>query len=244
MDAGADLSEIERQIGGETSGMKIKKGRISVNGTKLYCQVSGHGAPLIMMHGNGETHEIFDRAIPLLSERFTVYAIDSRGHGKSAPVSEYHYEDMAEDIRAFIRVMNLKSPYFYGFSDGAIIGLLLASSSPGLLSHLILSGVNLNPRGIRTGWRWLFECIYYMTKDPKMKMMLEEPNISLEELGHISIPTAVIAGGRDMVKRSHIKSIAAAIKGSRLIILPFHGHGSYIVHREKIARLILQIWRR
>ena len=32
--------------------------------------------PLLLLHGNGETHAIFDRAMPLLAERFTVYALD------------------------------------------------------------------------------------------------------------------------------------------------------------------------
>lgn len=216
---------------------------ITVNGINLYYETCGQGKPLIMMHGNGESHTIFDRAIPLLAKHFTVYAIDSRGHGESDKVLEYHYADMVEDIKDFIKKLELKSPYFYGFSDGAIIGILLAALDPSLLSHLILSGANLCPTGIRTGWLGLFRCIYRFTKEPKMKMMLEEPNISLEDLQHIVIPTTVIAGSRDMVKRSHTKTISAHIRGSKLMILPWNGHGSYIVHKDKIAHLILDIWK-
>ncbi|MEG0513956.1 MAG: alpha/beta hydrolase, partial [Clostridia bacterium] len=101
-----------------------------VNEIKLYYEVSGIGTPLLLLHGNGENHKIFDKAIPLLSEHFTVYAIDSRGHGQSDAVSQYHYDDIAEDVKCFIDKLKLKNPVFYGFSDGGIIGVLLAAKYP------------------------------------------------------------------------------------------------------------------
>ena len=81
---------------------------ITVNNVRLYYEVTGSGAPLVMVHGNGETHEIFDRAVPLLAEHFTCYLLDSRGHGLSQKVEEYHYEDMAEDVFQFIQALGLE----------------------------------------------------------------------------------------------------------------------------------------
>ena len=71
---------------------------IDINNVKLYYDVVGTGSPLILIHGNGESHEIFDEAVKLLSEHFTCYLLDSRGHGQSQKVSEYHYADMAEEL--------------------------------------------------------------------------------------------------------------------------------------------------
>lgn len=214
---------------------------ITVNGLRLFYTATGQGTPLIMLHGNGETHEIFDRAIPILAKYHTVYAVDARGHGQSDPVKEYHYDDIAEDMRCLIGALSLNKPVFYGFSDGGIVGLLLAFRYPDLLSRLIVSGANLNPEGIRPGWLWLFRKIFQKTGDAKMRMMLEEPNITPEQLSRITVPTAVLAGGRDMVLRSHTRLIASCVPGSTLQILPLYGHGSYIVHRRKIAHLILDI---
>lgn len=210
-----------------------------VNEIKLYYEVSGTGMPLLLLHGNGENHKIFDKAIPLLSERFTVYAIDSRGHGQSDAVSEYHYDDMAEDVKCFIDKLKLKNPILYGFSDGGIIGVLLAAKYPHLLSQIIISGTNTNPEGIRTGWLKLFQGINAIVKDSKMTMMLQEPNITAEMLQRIIIPTTVLAGSHDMVKRSHTEYIANNIPSSKLHILQGEGHGSYVVHSTKIAKLIL-----
>ena len=44
---------------------------IDINNVKLYYDVVGTGSPLILIHGNGESHEIFDEAVKLLSEHFT-----------------------------------------------------------------------------------------------------------------------------------------------------------------------------
>lgn len=211
-----------------------------VNNLDLYYEKAGMGQPLILLHGNGETHRIFDKAIPLLGEHFTVYALDSRGHGQSEAPLEYHYADLAEDVKCFIQGLELERPILYGFSDGGIIGLLLAAKYPQLLSRMIISGANATPDGIRMGWLKLFRGINAVVKDPKMDMMLAEPHITAEMLQSIAIPTAVLAGSRDMVKRSHTEYIAAQITGSTRRILQGEGHGSYIVHSTKIAKLILE----
>lgn len=211
---------------------------ININGTDIFYEKSGSGPPFILLHGNGETHKIFNKAVPLLAERFTVYALDTRGHGQSGKVSQFHYADIVGDVRCFAEALGLESPALYGFSDGGIVGLLLAAQYPNLLSRLIVSGANLCPNGIRAGWLLLFKLIYRFTKDPKIKMILKEPNIAPELLQKITIPTLVLAGSRDMVKRGHTKEISAAIPGSELRILPWQGHGSYIVNSSKIARIL------
>ena len=210
-----------------------------VNNTNLYHEKYGAGRPLLLLHGNGETHKIFDKATPLLAEHFTVYAIDSRGHGQSDAVMEYHYDDFAEDIRCFINDLKLERPILYGFSDGGIVGLLLAAKYPQLLSQIIISGANITPDGIRAGWLKLFRFINAIVKDPKITMMLKEPNITAEMLGCIVIPTTVLAGSRDMVKQNHTQYIADNIPNSKLHILMGEGHGSYVLHSTKIVKLIL-----
>lgn len=136
---------------------------------------------------------------------------------------------------------------FYKFSVDerriiyGIVGLLLAAKYPQLLSQIIISGANLDPKGLCTGWLKLFLCINVSVKDPKMTMILKDPNITAEMLSHIVIPTTVLAGSRDMVKRNHTQYIADNIPNSRLHILRGEGHGSYVLHSTKIARMILDI---
>ena len=80
---------------------------IKVNGITLEYSKEGTGEPLILLHGNGEDHHIFDKLAEKLKEKFTVYAIDSRNHGKSSMTDDYSYETMAEDIFSFINALEL-----------------------------------------------------------------------------------------------------------------------------------------
>ena len=43
----------------------------------------GSGAPLILLHGNGEHSGYFDSQIEVLSRAYRVITIDTRGHGRS-----------------------------------------------------------------------------------------------------------------------------------------------------------------
>ena len=217
---------------------------INVNNVNLYYDVVGTGSPLILIHGNGESHEIFDEAVKLLSEHFTCYLLDSRGHGQSQKVSEYHYADMAEDVYQFIQALSLQNITFYGFSDGGIIGLLLASRYPDLFGRMIISGANTSPAAI-SGWveeafqNWR----QIMKKSALFKLMMTEPDITREQLAAIQIPTLVLAGSEDVIDEADTRFIAESIPGAALRILPGEDHDSYIVGSTKVAELILEFCR-
>lgn len=213
---------------------------IKVNGIELYYEVIGNGEPLVMIHGNSETHEIFHEAAEVLSQYFTCYLIDSRGHGVSEAVSEFHYDDMAEDVHAFIEALHLKHVTYYGFSDGGIIGILLACKYPQLFERMIISGANTHPKAMKKLTYLVFKVIAFFNRSPLFKLMLTEPNITKEQLQAIRIPTLVLAGSKDVVLESDTRFIANNIQNAVLKILDGEGHGSYIVHNTKVAELILE----
>ena len=212
---------------------------IEVNDIDIYYEVLGHGEPLIMIHGNGEDHKIFYKAANILKDHFTCYLIDSRGHGKSDKVSKFHYEDMASDIYQFINKLALKEVNYYGFSDGGIIGLLLASKYPDLLKTMIISGANTKPEALKPLLLKVFRFINRLKNNPLFSLMLNEPHISKEELNKIKTPTLVLAGEKDLILEEETLYIHEEIENSKLIILPKENHASYIVNSEKIAYLIL-----
>ena len=210
-----------------------------INDQNLYYEVKGEGRPLLMIHGNTEDHTIFNEAAEVLKEHFTVYLLDSRGHGQSGKVKEIHYEQMADDVAEFLKQLDLHDAVYYGFSDGGIIGLLLASRTD-RVSQMILSGTNITPDGVVPWLRKLVKVLYFFSRDPRMKMVLEEPHISPEELQAIKIKTTVVAGEKDAITYEETKIIADNIPDAKLIIIPGAGHGSYIVHKAEIADLILE----
>ena len=96
---------------------------INVNNVNLYYEVYGDGDPIMLLHGNSETHEIFDKLIEKLKDKYKVYAIDSRCHGKSEDTKIISYELMRDDVICFIKKLNISKPILYGFSDGGNIGV-------------------------------------------------------------------------------------------------------------------------
>ncbi|MBR5422872.1 MAG: alpha/beta hydrolase [Clostridia bacterium] len=214
---------------------------ITVNGVRLYYEVTGAGRPLVMAHCNSMDHKIFRRAVKVLEQRFTVYCPDSRDHGRSEKVKTLHYEDMAEDMYRFITALELEKPVFYGFSDGGIIGLLLASDHPDLLSALIVSGASLRPDSTKDLPMRFFKFWSHVDRSDKMQIMMREPDITDEILGRIRVPTFVTAGEKDVIKLSHTEHIANTVPGAQLKIFPKAGHTGYIVNSEKIAEYILSV---
>ena len=218
---------------------------VFVNGVTLHYETAGEGRPVILVHGNGEDHHIFDVGIAqLVKAGYKVYAPDSRGHGANKPLSEYHYADMAEDIYQFICALNLEKPAFYGFSDGGIIGLLLVTSHPGCVGALAISGTNLSPDGLIPSFLEEYTAINAVEKDPLLTLMLTEPHIDPEALKKIAIPVLVTAGENDLILPSETEKIAALIPNSTLVILEGEEHGSYIVDSDIMAKLLIDFLNR
>ena len=212
---------------------------LSVNGVTIYYETAGEGDPVILLHGNGGSHKDLHTEIRQLTEAgYRVYAPDSRGQGKSSSAEEYHYADMADDVFCLIQEWKLDKPALYGWSDGGIIGLLTEIRHPGTLGALAISGANVSPDGLEDSFlnpiRFISPVAGSLTQ-----MILNEPNISADELASIRIPVLVTAGSDDIVKREHTEMIAASIPDAELMILEGESHGSYIVGSTKMGELII-----
>ena len=211
--------------------------KINVNGIEMYYEKYGQGRPLVMVHGNSMDHNEFKNSFWQLRSYFTVYAVDSRGHGLSTKVDELHYEDMADDMVAFMDQLDLRDVVFFGHSDGAIIGLLAAMKTD-RIGLLLAGSANITPQGVAVWVRLLEKGIYTVTKNPKVLMMMKEPNILPADLATIKVPTVVIAGSKDIIKREETQIIADSIPGAKLRILEGDGHTSYVTKKYRLASII------
>ncbi|MCL2333874.1 MAG: alpha/beta hydrolase [Candidatus Methanoplasma sp.] len=211
---------------------------VHVNGVEIYYEIDGDGSPIILLHGNGEHHRIFDRLVDDLKKNHKVFSMDTRGHGESEKVDSFHYSDMVEDVAAFIRELRIERPIVYGFSDGGIVGLMLASKYPDILSGLIASGPNLTPKDVILKERLPMRIVNIFKRDPKVKMMIEEPNITDEDLMRIKVPVLITVAEKDIITISHAEHIANTVGNGSLIIVPYEDHASYIVHSDRLFPLI------
>lgn len=95
-----------------------------INGTKLYYQIKGQGAPILFLHPPLMTGHTFAYQQHQLAEHFQVITFDIRGHGKS-PYSEapITYSLIAEDIRQLMDNLAIQKAYLCGYSTGGSIAL-------------------------------------------------------------------------------------------------------------------------
>lgn len=212
---------------------------IEVNGVSLVYEVHGEGLPVVLLHGNGGSHHDLDTlAAQMAHAGYRVWAIDSRGQGDNAPLPEYHYKDMAEDVYCFCQQLGIRRPIVYGWSDGGIVALLLEILHPGTADCMAISGANITTDCAADPDQW--DSFTADSQNPLVAMMLNEPNISPEEMATIQCPVLVMAGEHDLISEAHTRMIASQLPNSRLMILPGENHGSYIWNSPKVGEILLR----
>ncbi|MBD5162576.1 MAG: alpha/beta hydrolase [Oscillibacter sp.] len=194
--------------------------------------MQGAGPPLLLLHGNGEDGSYFVHQTDYFSRRYTVYAIDTRGHGKTPRgTAPFTIAQFAEDLLDFVNEHDMAQVRLLGFSDGANIALSFALANPERVRRLVLNGANLDPSGVKPGVQIPIILGYrlaslFAKRDPKAKrnaellgLMVDHPHIDPAALGDLHVPTLVIAGTRDMIKDSHTMLIANSLPNSRLEVI-------------------------
>ena len=199
---------------------------------KLHYIEKGTGFPLILLHGNGENSEYFEHQIAYFSNKYRVIAIDTRGHGRS-PRGEapFTIRQFAEDLYEFLRMHKIEKAHFLGFSDGGNIALCFALKYPEYVDHLILNGANLNSKGVKFGVQLPIEIGYRIAsvfgkRDERARknaemlgLMVNDPNVKKEELRNLKMPVLVIAGTKDMIRKSHTRMIYERLCNAELVLL-------------------------
>lgn len=206
--------------------------KIRINNISLFYTKSGAGPPIILLHGNGEDHSIFSELAAKLAAYYTVYSVDSRNHGQSNITDDYSYETMSKDIYEFIKALSLDPVNIVGFSDGAIIALLLAIKHNDCLLKMALLGANLKPEDFYEDILNEIQEEYEKTHAPLLKLMLEQPSIELDELTNIETPTLLVSAEDELFKPELYQSLLNSLKNSVHKIMSGHTHDSYISHND------------
>jgi pimeloyl-ACP methyl ester carboxylesterase len=216
------------------------------DGARIYFTTYGRGSPVILLHGGLASQRYWGNQVgPLAQGHHRVILIDSRGHGRSTRDGRpYTYELMASDVIAVMDVLKIRRTAVVGWSDGAIVGLVMALKDPERVTRVFAFAANMDPSGVKpdtltnpTFARFIAEArANYADVSPTPnrfsafeaainRMWDTEPNYSAADLGRIGVPTAIVDGDHDeAIKRAHTEYLARAIPGARLIILKDVSH--------------------
>lgn len=190
----------------------------------------GSGAPLLLLHGNGESGGYFLHQIDEFARYFTVYAVDTRGHGRSPRgTAPFTISQFADDLLGFMDGQGMEKARILGFSDGGNIALTFALRRPERVERLVLNGANLDPSGVKPSVQIPIVLGYKMAslfKAPKARanaemlgLMVNEPRIDAKELSALAMPVLVVVGSKDMIKAAHSRLIADSLPNGRLVTM-------------------------
>lgn len=210
----------------------------------LHVREAGHGAPLVLLHGNGESSDYFVHQIDFFSKSRRVLAVDTRGHGRSPRgTAPFTLEQFRDDLKALLDSKGIARADLLGFSDGGNVSLLFALKYPGRVNRLILNGANLFPSGVKLRVQ-LPICLGYglasliapfdrraAAEKELLGLMVTQPHITPQSLQAIAAPALVIVGDRDMIRGSHSRLIAASLPNGHLRVL----RGSHFIAHENSA---------
>ena len=238
-------------------------GSVHVNDIDMWRAEFGphDGKPVIMVHGGLANSNYFGKVIPLLvAGGFHVVAVDSRGHGRSTRSAQpYGYELMASDVVAMMDALHIPKADLVGWSDGGIIGIVMAISHPERLNRVFAFGANTVPEGLIPNFdkQGVFADYEkragdeYKALSPTpgqygsflaqvSKMWATQPHITERQLRAIHTPIAIADGRYDEgIKQSHDRYMAGAIPNARLVILPGVSHFAMLQDPPLFARAVL-----
>lgn len=102
---------------------------------------SGHGSPLVILHGLYGASDNWISVARKLEGQFTVYIPDLRNHGQSPHTSTHTYQDMADDLYQFFSDHHLSAATILGHSMGGKLAMMFAAEYPELITGLIIADI-------------------------------------------------------------------------------------------------------
>jgi valacyclovir hydrolase len=224
----------------------------------LHFEEAGAGDPLLLLHGGLGTALLHYRhEIPYFAERYRVIAPDLRGYGQSSPPRAFpldFYQRDAADMAALLEGLGTGPAHVLGWSDGAMVGLVLAAERPDLVRSLVsIAGESCILEEERANWPVLADT---STRSPRalarfvqaqgplnypgiLTRMLDGYNAVLdaggevvrERLDRIRCPVLILHGDADhVVPVKHARTLQQGIPHAELHIFPGARH---MLHRER-----------
>lgn len=226
-------------------------GYAPVNGLKMYYEIYGKGAPLVLIHGGGSTIQTtFGMVIhPLAAER-QVIAVELQGHGhttdRNLPES---FEQDADDVATLLKYLKIENADFFGFSNGGNTTIQIAIRHPGLVRKIVLGStfykrdgfypefwesirnatLNNMPVQLKEAYKKVApdtnQLSVMFTKDKTR--MVDFTDWNDDDIRSITAPVLIINGDQDVIRPEHAVKMFRLLPHARLSILP-GPHGAYI----------------
>jgi pimeloyl-ACP methyl ester carboxylesterase len=226
-------------------------GYASVDELKMYYEIHGKGAPLVLIHGAGSTiRTSFGRVLHSFANERQVIAVELQGHGHTPDINRPEtFEQDADDVAVLLKYLKIENADFIGFSNGGNTTMQIAIRYPNLVRKIILGSTFYKRDGLYPQfWESLshstikdmpqllkdayekvapdFKDLSKMYEKDK-KRMIEFKDWKAEDIHSINAPALIIINDEDVVRPEHAVEMYRLLPHARLSILPGI-HGAYI----------------
>jgi 3-oxoadipate enol-lactonase len=129
----------------------------------LWCRDEGTGPPVVLVHGAGGSHTVWNGIQGRLEKRYRVLTPDLRGHGRSAAPagSTFRPEEMISDLLRLLEARSIASAHWVGLSAGALLALRLTLDAPDRSRSLtMISGaayIDAHARAVTERWAEVYQ---------------------------------------------------------------------------------------
>jgi pimeloyl-ACP methyl ester carboxylesterase len=221
------------------------QGFVDYEGARIWTASYGAGPAVILLHGGlGHSGNWGFQVPDLVASGHRVVLIDSRGHGRSNRDGRpYSYDLMATDVLAVMDHAGIDRATLVGWSDGAIISLILADKAPDRVAGVFFFACKMDPSGNKPfePTPALKRCFSRHGKDYAVLsatpdsfkefvdavslMQRTQPNYSADDLARISVPVRIVQAERDeFIKPDHAAYLAKTLPNATLSFLPGVSH--------------------
>ena len=117
----------------------FKTGTVATNGTDIFVRVGGRGPAVVLLHGYGETGDMWAPLAAALMADHTVIVPDLRGMGLSShPAGGYDKAMQARDIAGILASMNIDRFALVTHDIGNMVGFALATQQSDRVTKFVL----------------------------------------------------------------------------------------------------------
>ena len=111
---------------------------VSVGDAVIHYEITGEGAPLVLIHGWSQDLTIWDGQVRDFARNYRVIRYDRRGYGKSTGDSDQTADP--DDLRILLDSLGVRAAYILGLSAGSRAALNFAVAFPDRVKGLVLYG--------------------------------------------------------------------------------------------------------
>ena len=221
-------------------------GYVETSGVRIWYSSIGSGDPVILLHGGMASSRSWNAQVPaLVAAGHRVILIDSRGHGRSTMGSlPLRYDLLVDDVLAVMSRLRLERPAVIGWSDGAIVALLLALRAGDRLRAVYAFGANMDKASVRrdAGAAPILARVAgilaadhaALSPEPDSfdrlrvavrTMQAQQPDTTAAQLATIRTPITIAGATQDeFIKTTHFRALARSIPTAQLVLFRHAGH--------------------